>query len=144
MPEAAPATASRKPKLPWSQETRAIVGVGAAVIGAFLTVSLSLNNRITAERNAISAQILAEHAEMRAEHADIRAEMRAEHAEMRGEHADIRAEMQAEHAEMRAEHADIRAEMRAEFAAIKQTVQVEAQQTQELLREVLRLYANRP
>ena len=29
-------------------------------------------------------------------------------------------------------------------AAVKQTVQVEAQQTQDLLREVLRLYANRP
>ena len=45
-----------KNRIPWSQETRAIagvgaavVGVGAAVIGVFLTVSLSLNNPITAE-----------------------------------------------------------------------------------------------
>ena len=69
--------------MPWSQETRAIagvgvavVGVGAAVIGVFLTVSLSLNNRITAERNALRAGMLTEHAE-------IRTEMRDEHAQIR-------------------------------------------------------------
>ena len=82
MPDLA-APAARKTRIPWSQETKAIVGVGAAmvgvgaaVIGVFLTVSLSLNNRITAERNALRAEILAEHA-------DIRAEMRAEHADIR-------------------------------------------------------------
>ena len=84
MPEAA-APAAAKNRIPWSQETRAIagvgaavLGVGAAVIGVFLTVSLSLNNRITAERNALSA-------EMQAAHAQIRAEMQAEHAQIRAE-----------------------------------------------------------
>ena len=112
-------SAPGKGRIPWSQETRAIagvgaavVGVGAAVIGVFLTVSLSLNNRITAERNALRA-------EMQAEHAQIRVEMQAEHAQ-------IRVEMQAEHAQIR----------------------VEIQQTQEILqailREILRLHANQP
>lgn len=77
--------AARKGRIPWSQETRAIagvgaavLGVGAAVIGVFLTVSLSLNNRITAERNALAA-------EMQSEHARIRAEMQAEHAQIGAE-----------------------------------------------------------
>ena len=115
--------AARKTRIPWSQETKAIVGVGAAVvgvgaavIGVFLTVSLSLNNRITTERNALRTGMLAEHA-------DIRTAMRAEHA-------DIGAEMQAGHAE------------------IRQAIQLEAQKTQEILQailgEILRLHTNRP
>ena len=76
---------AEKDRIPWSQETRAIAGVGAAVVGmgaaviaVFLTVSLSLNNRITAERNALRA-------EMQAEHAQIRAEMQVEHAQIGAE-----------------------------------------------------------
>ena len=115
--------AARKTRIPWSQETKAIVGVGAAVvgvgaavIGVFLTVSLSLNNRITTERNALRTGMLAEHADIRTA--------------------------------MRAEHADIRTAMRAGHAEIRQAIQLEAQKTQAILQailgEILRLHTNRP
>ena len=62
-----------------SQETKAIVGVGAAVIAVFVTVVLSLNNRITAEALSLNDRITAERnalaAQMRAEHAEIRQTM---------------------------------------------------------------------
>ena len=76
-----------KTRVRLSQETKAIVGVGAAVIAVFVTVALSLNNRITAEARSLNDRITAERNALAAQ-------MRAEHAEMRAEHAEIRQTMQ--------------------------------------------------
>jgi len=72
-------SAAPKTRVRLSQETKAIVGVGAAVIAVFVTVVLSLNNRLTAEAQSLNDRITAERnalaAQMRAEHAEVRQTM---------------------------------------------------------------------
>ena len=108
-----------------SQETTAVLFVGATLLAAFIALAgliLVSTGRVAEEARA-GRQTL--RSEAHAESEDLRSEIRANREEMRANREDLRAEIRANREELRAEIQTLRNEMQAEMRAFQEAVREE-------------------
>ena len=108
-----------------SQETTAVLSVGAAMLAAFIALAglILVSTGRVADEARVERQTL--RVETRAEREEVRAEARAGREELRAEIRTNRDELRASREELRAEMQILRRELQAEMRAFREALQEE-------------------